>query len=364
MKTISAKITTILTACAVLFSFSFQSTAASKKKKIPNHLRSIVVFYKIVKGDDGIEHATPVGTGFAANYKGNLCAISNLNMMFSTLTPVPKSIDAKPLPVKKVLIPKDRRDIAIFVLDADKLGENDVVPLEIDDNLTTNVNIDDKVLSYGCRSDWATVTYSKGKITAIGPERVEIKGTTTYNMNGGPVIADSTGKVVGVISAPPKKEKKSKTCIATRVDSAYEFVDFNRSEFEDDTKTLVEAQALLERIKIKYGRYKSAMSSLLKKVKDGYGTNHRKINQFIQMYHNDLNIVRRKLASGETGMEKFHLQYFKSKYTSILDSIKKELTKFIALKDDMEKLHEENTKAAGKNTIEDAKKRVDDAIKF
>ncbi len=356
MKNVSAKITSVLMACTILYALPFQSTAASKKKKLPNHLRSIVVFYNVEKGDDGIEHATPVGTGFAANYKGKLCAISNLNMMFQTLTPIPKSIDAKPLPVKKILIPKDRRDIAVFVLDTDKLGENDVVPLEIDDHLTSNVNIDDKVLSYGCRSDWATVTYSKGKITAIGPERVEIKGTMAYNMNGGPVIAESTGKVVGVISAPPKGEKKTRSCVATRVDSAYEFVNFKKSEFEDDTKTLADANALLARIKVQCVKYKQAIATLMKTVQDGYGTNHKKISQFARMYYNDLAIVKRKLASGKDGSNKFHLQYFKAKYQSILDAVKKELKQFIALKPSIDKLNEANAQAAEKNTIKKPEK--------
>jgi hypothetical protein len=252
---------------------------------------------------------------------------------------------------------KDRRDIVLFEVDESKMEDGDIVPLDAVDDLTSEIELGEKIISLGCRSSWETITSSVGKIEAIGPVNLEVRTTVSYNMNGGPIFSAETGKVLGVIAIvrqPDKKSKKLKNCLATRIDSIQELAPFDTEMYQTDLKMLSTQKARLLAIKARYERYMSRLDALMKEIKDGDGTKHKPINAFKTSYENDIRKIRAVIASGRTGAEKFKLQYFKKRYQEALESIKTVLEKFLTLDKSIEKLEEANRAALQKGKFKDS----------
>ena len=327
--------------------------AASKKKKLPNCLKSLVIFYAPPEKGSG-DQPIPIGTGFAIAYEGKKYLATNFNIIPRAANPLAKTIDGKEIPYKGVLMSKDKRDIVLFEIDEDKLQDNPLTPLPLEENLSEGVELGSKVVSYGCRRGWETISSSKGKVEAIGPVNIELSSSLAFNMNGGPVISYDTGKVVGVVALIPTLDVKRRSrrnkppCLATRIDSVSELTPFDQKEFDSDREMLKKQKARLASVKAKYEWYLSRLDALMKKVKNGYGTNNRPIQEFKNAYEYDVRNIKKIILSGKTGAEKFKLQYFKKQYQQDLEGIVAVLKDFLKLGDSVEKLKEENKKASQK----------------
>jgi len=341
---------------AVLWSACASNATAKSKKKLPNCLKSIVIFYKAPEaGVD--EQPFPIGTGFAVNYKGKTYLATNFNIIPRSFTPSIKTLDAKNVPYTKILMAKDRRDVVLFEVDKSKMGDVNIVPLDAVDDLTSEVELGEKTISLGCRSNWETITSSAGKIEAIGPINLEIKTTVSYNMNGGPIFSAETGKVLGVVAImrqPDNESKKLKNCLATRLDTIKELAPFDSEMYQTDLTMLTTQKARLAAIKERYEKYVSRLDELMKEIKDGYGTKHKPINAFKTSYENDVRKIKAVVASGRTGAEKFKLQYFKKLYQKDLESIKTVLEKFLTLDKSVEKLEKANKAALKKGKFKNS----------
>jgi len=350
-------VTIFCLSAACLLNIALPTALAASKKKLPNCLKSVVIFYAAPEeGSD--DQPIPVATGFLIEYKGKIYAATNFNVIPKAAHPIIKTIDAEPLPYSKVLIPDDKRDIVLFEVDKSKFDEERLHPLEPVEDLTEEVGLDGKTFSYGCRSNWETVTSSRGVIEAIGPVNLEVKSTINYNMNGGPILSADTGKVVGVIAvvhAPKKKNsKKTSACLATRIDSIQKLVDFDIREFDSDRDTLKKQMSRIAAIKTRYDRYLARLEEIMAEVKKGYGTKHKLIADFESTYNSDVGKIKALIASGRTGAEKFHLQYFKKQFQTSLESVKEILKKFLSLDKSIDALKEANKKALEKGKFKNS----------
>lgn len=331
----------------ILF-LTISAKSIAKRKKLPNCLKSIVLFSQ--KTDDQFQKREVTGTGFLISYNEKLVVATNLNIIYYSLKPKIKTIDGKELKYTKILIPKDKRNIILFELDPETPQElwN---PLELEMDVSSETGIDDKVYTYGCKSNWQTVTSAKGKVTGLGPVNIEIKSKVPYNMNGGPVLSYNTGKVIGVISKFATTGKdKSRYCKAIRIDSIKGTTTLSDDEFMEDLRRLKQKEAIIVNLDDKYSKFTSEIEELSEKIKAGSGTNQASISK-IKKQHQEL-VKKVKMIVAQMDSDKvYSMKYFRSRHRHAVNSAEKIITKFIELEESFEKLEEENKEAGKKNNF-------------
>jgi hypothetical protein len=105
-----------------------------------------------------------------------------------------QTLDGKTISAGTSLLLSASRDIALIPV------ETEIAPLEIDSEPPTR---DQKVFVFGNAEAEHTLIFLDGTIKAVGPEKIELHmsgGELVPGMSGGPVVAATTGKVLGAIS--------------------------------------------------------------------------------------------------------------------------------------------------------------------
>lgn len=207
----------------------------------------------VVEGDAGN------GTGFLATIKGAPFVVTNIHVIAGSKTIRARTIDGLTLTFGGAFVAKDA-DLAIIKV----LNQEPLSYFEIEDRPNLSHAEGDDIIIPGNSQGGGTILYASGKISGIGPDKIEHSAPTFPGNSGSPIISVKTWKVLGVHTLSQQvvgrtageldslRNKKSQIRnvrrFGYRVDtvSTWETVDWTR--FSEQNKRVEEAQATIEAI--------------------------------------------------------------------------------------------------------------------
>lgn len=138
-----------------------------------------------------------VGTAFVAQIKGKPFIVTNVHVIETSANLTFSTISGENIPMPKICFIGDGRDLAIMPLD--KVPEG-IVPMPFSDDFMNDVKENDEIMICGNSMGKDVLLSSKGKLLAIGPNRIEIDASIFPGNSGGPVYHSKTKKIIGVVS--------------------------------------------------------------------------------------------------------------------------------------------------------------------
>lgn len=324
----------------------------AKKKKLPNCLKSIVVFE--YGGDDSERGEKNIlsGTGFITTYQNKKVVITNLNIIYKTVTPVIKTIDGVELKYVKMLVSKDKRNVIMFELSEEEDASEITVPLELETDVTSNIDIDDRVMSFGCKSNLTTITRAKGKVIGVGPVNIELASRIPYNMNGGPILSKNSGKVIGCVSLQPRnkkaKRKKSKVAEGVRIDSIKETVEIDAGLVEKDIADLKKRRRLMRGMEACYEKCLAEFEDVAERVKKERGTTN--VSMLKKKYDNTMAKLKAYQRKIEEPID-FEFPYFQRFVKDLPEQGMEIIENFEEVKEVLAKIVKAKEKSRKKNDL-------------
>jgi len=329
-----------------------ESSMFAKKKRLPNCLKSIVIFEQ--RGDDIVEDEKNIlsGTGFITTYNNKKVVITNLNIIYKTVTPVIKTIDGIELKYVKTFIAKDKRNVIMFELSEDDNSSDILVPLALETDVSGNIDIDDRVISFGCKSNLTTITWAKGKVIGVGPVNIELSSRIPYNMNGGPILSKNSGKVIGCVSTKLRnkknKRKKSKVAEGTRIDSIKDTVEIDAKLVEKDIAKLKARKKLVKKMEACYEKYLLYFEDVSKRVKKECGTTN--ISMLKKKYDNTMAQLKAYQRKIKTSVD-FEFPYFQRFVNDLPEQGMVIIENFEEVEEKFEKIEKAKEKSRKKNDL-------------
>ncbi len=178
--------------------------AAAGKEALPV-TRSVC----LVKGGNGS------GSGFFAAFDGQSVFITNNHVLLGLKDPKIVDINGREYPFDKVYASPDR-DLAVVLLRRENSA--DMPDLQIHsrpDMLKLNTG----AAAYGNSLGDGVVVRAPGRFLGIGPEVIEVDAPFVSGNSGGPVLEESSGKVIGVATYCRILRSGNATTIGSRFSS-------------------------------------------------------------------------------------------------------------------------------------------------
>jgi len=145
-----------------------------------------------------IEGKKKVGTGFVSRYNNKQYVFTNIHIILSNSSIKLLSIHGNSLPIKSVILSKDR-DAILLEIDQNK----NVPALEIEKDMD-NFQNGTPIAVYGNSMGGGVNTELSGSILGFGPKNIEITADIVPGNSGSPIISKKTGKVLGIAQSIAK----------------------------------------------------------------------------------------------------------------------------------------------------------------
>lgn len=147
--------------------------------------------------DIHMSNAAARGTAFFAKMRGSLFIVTNLHVARDAEKLVMKTINGDEITVGDTMYIAKNQDAVLFPIDELPKG---VLALDILEDVSGNVNINDDVIACGNSQGAGAFLRSPGKVMGIGPSIIETSCTIFGGNSGSPIYHSKTQQVVGVIS--------------------------------------------------------------------------------------------------------------------------------------------------------------------
>jgi len=146
----------------------------------------------VIKGD------VAEGTGFLVRTADGPAVVTNLHVI--SANPNVKIFTTTGAEIKILSLKgASDRDLAMFMIQDDHYSY-----LELATDVQNTVQTDDEVITPGNSEGGEVVLNTTGKVVGIGPERIEFDNPIYHGNSGGPVFQVKSGKVVAVVTEARK----------------------------------------------------------------------------------------------------------------------------------------------------------------
>jgi hypothetical protein len=132
------------------------------------------------------------GTGFIVKKNGQLCVVTNQHVLSGNSNFTVTGVDGTKYPTDGALFGAVDYDVAMLRIPA---ADNFIA---IDDTADATAKIDDPVIVLGNAEGGDVITQTTGKVLGIGPELVEVDAKFVHGNSGSPIIDNTTHKVIGI----------------------------------------------------------------------------------------------------------------------------------------------------------------------
>jgi Trypsin-like peptidase domain len=229
-----------ISAIFFLFCVAVMSSAAADTNQVANISGSFMQEHRgdivIIKGNDA------AGSGFIYTRGGRRFLVSNVHVLAAIKAPTFTPLDGSTLRFKAgpafIAVGHD-----IIMLELEP-GSNGIPLVE---SFEQTVMVNDSIVVYGNTGGGDVANAISGKLTGIGPNRIEIDAAIEHGNSGSPIIQERSGKVIGIATYSTEEDllsgEKKVRRFGYRLDTVkqWETVDWSRFYMEADEMDTIAA---------------------------------------------------------------------------------------------------------------------------
>ena len=175
-----------------VFSANF---AQARSKKTDYKARTV-----LLTNAKGVHH-----TAFAANLNGSNVIVC-LKKVFGTDIQI-STFAGTPIDYSGILVPTEIQENSVVFIKIAEPAPPNLQSYEIERDIAANFKPGAKLAVHGCRQGKLRMAGGKGVAERIGERKILVKSKMTYDLSGAPVVAKSSGKVVGVAVCAPNSNR-------------------------------------------------------------------------------------------------------------------------------------------------------------
>lgn len=177
-------------------------------------------------------------TGFMAEFNGKKVIFFHADAL--TDNPDIYSLDGKLIDFQSIILPTDKkRKVIIF-----QLPEGSKLPtFELQKEIAEKIKPGDRIKTQGMRKDKKKLGGGKGSITKVKEDKIDLRCKVIFDITGAPVVAENTGKVIGI--AVSRKKKRFEIPYAIRIDNIDKTIIILKTQVENEISRCKELYSML-----------------------------------------------------------------------------------------------------------------------